>query len=157
MFVRIVTPKSLTNSFLNLQIWKFKRSNIRDTGYKPRLENVKPWAGFRDITRRYFMYLILAQDHLHNFNLAHQIQRKINTLEKEKTLFETHIKLCNVRFEKKKIWEGVASLKKSHNERLLFKILGERALVNNFLVYLYTAIILCYFILKNLRWKRKNI
>ena len=58
------------------------------------------------------MYLILAQIHLHNFNLTHRIQRKINTLKKEKTLFETNMKLCNMRFEKIKIWEGVASRKK---------------------------------------------
>ena len=33
------------------------------------------------------MYLILVQIHLHNFNLAHRIQRKINTLKKEKNTF----------------------------------------------------------------------
>ena len=39
-------------------------------------------------------------------------------------------------------------------KRLLLKIVGERALVNNFLKYLYTAKIL-YFILKNLDEKEK--
>ena len=58
------------------------------------------------------MYLILAQIHLHNFNLTHRIQRKINTLKKEKTLFESKMKLYNMSFEKIKIWEGVASRKK---------------------------------------------
>ena len=58
------------------------------------------------------MYLILMQIHLHIFNLAHRIRRKINTLKKEKTLFETSIKLCNMRFDKIKIWEGVTSHKK---------------------------------------------
>ena len=60
------------------------------------------------------MYLILAQIHLHNFNLVLWIQRKINTLKKQnkkKTLFETNLKLCNMRFEKIKILEGVASRK----------------------------------------------
>ena len=33
------------------------------------------------------MYLILAQIHLHNFNLAHRIQRMKNTLKKEKKMF----------------------------------------------------------------------
>ena len=55
------------------------------------------------------MYLILAQIHLHNFNLAHRIQRKINTLKKEKT----NLQLRNIIFEKIKIWEGVASRKKA--------------------------------------------
>ena len=60
------------------------------------------------------MYLILAQIHLHNFNLVLWIQRKINTLKKQnkkKTLFETNLKLCNMRFEKIKILEGEASRK----------------------------------------------
>ena len=34
------------------------------------------------------------------FNLTHRIRRKINTLKKEETLFETDMKLCNMRFEK---------------------------------------------------------
>ena len=33
------------------------------------------------------MYLILTQIHLHNVNLVHRIQRKINTLKKEKNTF----------------------------------------------------------------------
>ena len=58
------------------------------------------------------MYLILVQIHLHNFNLVLWIQRKINTLKKQKkTLFETNMKLCIMRFEKIKILEGVASRK----------------------------------------------
>ena len=58
------------------------------------------------------MYLIFAQIHLHNFNLVHRIQRKINTLRKEKTLLETNMKLRNIRFEKMKNWDGVADRKK---------------------------------------------
>ena len=58
------------------------------------------------------MYLILEQILLPNFNLAHRIQRKINTFRKEKVLFETNMKLYIMRFEKIKIWEGVASRKK---------------------------------------------
>ena len=57
------------------------------------------------------MYLILVQIHLHNFNLAHRIQRKINTLKKERTLFETNMKIYNMRFEMIKTWEVVASRK----------------------------------------------
>ena len=33
------------------------------------------------------MYLILAQIHFHNFNLAHRIQGKINILKKIKNTF----------------------------------------------------------------------
>ena len=51
------------------------------------------------------MYLILAQIHLHNVNLVHRIQRKINTLKKKKTLFETNMKLRNMRFEMMKRFE----------------------------------------------------
>ena len=58
------------------------------------------------------MYLILTQIHSYIFNLVHRIRKKINTLKKEETLFETNMKLCNMRFEKIKIWEGVASRKK---------------------------------------------
>ena len=58
------------------------------------------------------MYFILSQIHLHNFNLAHQFQRNINTLKKEKTLFESNMKLCNMTVKKIKIWEGVVSRKK---------------------------------------------
>ena len=58
------------------------------------------------------MHLILMQIHSHIFNLAHQIRRKINTLlKKEETIFETNMKLYNMRFDKIKIWEGVASHK----------------------------------------------
>ena len=70
--------------------------------------------------------------------------------ESPSTLEQNNMKLWNMRFEKIEIWEGVASCKK-------VIILGEGALVNNFLEYLYTAKILFYFILTNLRWKRKNI
>ena len=40
----------------------------------------------------------------------------------------------------------------SHHEKLLLKVLGERALANNFFEYLYTAIILSYIILTNLKY-----
>ena len=98
------------------------------------------------------MYLILAQIHLHILNLVHQIGKKLNTLKKGKTLFETSMKLFNLRFEKIKAWEGVASHKKVITKDLLLKILKIRE--NNFLEYLCTAKILSYFILTNLRWKR---
>ena len=65
-------------------------------------------AGSRNFTLRYFIYLILAQIHSHIFNLAHRIRRKIYGLKKEETLFETSMKLCNMRFEEIKIWEGVS-------------------------------------------------
>ena len=43
------------------------------------------------------MYLILTQNHRHIFNFAHRIRRKINTLKEEGTIFETNMKLCNIR------------------------------------------------------------
>ena len=51
------------------------------------MENISPWAGFRNLTLRYFMYLILAQIHSHIFNLAHRIRIKINILKTEELLF----------------------------------------------------------------------
>ena len=67
------------------------------------------------------MYLTLAQIHLHNFNLAHWIQRKIYTLKKEKAFFETNMKLGNMRFEKMEIREGVASREKVTTEDYYLK------------------------------------
>ena len=87
------------------------------------MKNINPWAYFRNFILRRFKYLILTQIHSHIFSLAHWIWRKINTLKKEKILFETNMKLCNMRFGKTKIWEGVVS----HNERL-FQTLGEEPL-----------------------------
>ena len=50
-----------------------------------------------------------------------------------------------MRFEKIKIWEGVARHEKAiSKDYLLLKTLGERALVNNLFEYLYTAKILFY-------------
>ena len=88
-----------------------------------------------------------------------QFQLGASNSEKDKYLKKRKKKnlLKPIWFEKIKIWEGVASRKKNHNEILLLKVLGERALVNNFLEYLHTAKILSYFILTNLRWKRKKI
>ena len=83
-----------------------------------------------------------AQIHLHIFNLAHWIQRKIDTLKKEETHFETNINLCNKRFDKIKTWEWLSESWESHDEKLLLTSLGESALVNNLLEYLYTAKIL---------------
>ena len=99
------------------------------------MKNISPWAGFRNFALSYFMYLILTQIHSHIFNSAHWIRRKINTLKKKKRF----LKLCNMRFENIKIWEGVASHKK-----VITKGYYERVLVNNLLEYLYTAKILSY-------------
>ena len=44
------------------------------------------------------------------FNLAHRVWTNINTLNKEETLFETNMELCNLRFEKIKISEEVTEL-----------------------------------------------
>ena len=60
------------------------------------------------------MYLILEQIHLHIFNLAHRIRRKINTLKKQEALFETS--LNNMRFEKIKIWERVSQSSESQRK-----------------------------------------
>ena len=73
---------------------------------------------------------------------THWIRVTINNLETRELLFETNIKLCNMRFKMIKIWEGVASHKKSHNERLLLKNLSERVLFNKLHKYLSTAKIL---------------
>ena len=50
---------------------------------------------------------------------AHRIRIKINNLETEELLFETNMKLCNMRFEKIKIWEGVSQSKKSHKGKII--------------------------------------
>ena len=75
----------MTNSFLNLQIWKLKRLNISGTEYKPTKDQLKS-------PLRYFMYLILAKIHFHIFSLVHQIRKEINTLKEEETLFETNLR-----------------------------------------------------------------
>ena len=62
------------------------------------------------------------QIHLHIFNLALWIRRKINNLKTEELLFETNMKLCNMRFEKIKIWEGVASHKNVITQDYYFKL-----------------------------------
>ena len=113
------------------------------------------------------MYLILTQIDLHIFDLAHWIRIKINNLETEGLLFETNMKLYNIRFEKIKTWEGVSQSQESHNKILLLKTLGEIVLVNNLLQYFYTATIcsseFCclrdkmvksFFIFTNLRGKK---
>ena len=116
------------------------------------------------------MYLIWTQIHWSIFNLAHCIRRKISTLNTEETLFETNMKLHNMRFENIYFYEGVSQSEESHNKRLLLvKNFGERVLTNNLLEYLYTAEIVSYqfgylrakmvkkkIIFTNLRWKRKK-
>ena len=130
--VRIVTANSLTNSFLNLHIWKFKLSNL-----------TLGWLS-EFYTTFTFMYLILAHIHLHNFNLENRIQRKINTFKKEKILFETNMKLCDMRFEKIKIWEGVASRKKVITKDWYLKFEVKVTLSINFS---NTCILLKYFLI----------
>ena len=86
------------------------------------MKNISPWTGFRSFTLHCFLHLILAQIHLHIFNLAYRIRIMINILKTEKLLFGTNIKLENMRLEKIKIWEGVSQSQESHNEILLLKI-----------------------------------
>ena len=47
-----------------------------------------------------------------HFQLGASNSEKDKCLKKENTLFETTMKLCNMRFEKIKIWEGVPRRKK---------------------------------------------
>ena len=96
------------------------------------MKNISPWACFCNFTRRYFMCLILSQNHLHNFNLRHRIWRKINNLKKEKLLFETNMKLCNMRFEKMKNWEGVASRRNVMTKDYYWKCLVEEPFLAKF-------------------------
>ena len=97
---------------------------------------------------------------------THRIRVTIDNLETGELLFETNMKLCNMRFKMIKIWEGLASHKKSHNERLLLKNLSERVLFNKLHECLYTAKIYSsefgclrakkikrFIIFTNLRWK----
>ena len=90
------------------------------------------------------MYLVLTHTDLHIFDLAHWIRIKMNNLETEGLLFETNVKLYNIRFEKIKTWEGVSQSWESHNEILVLKTLGKIVLVNNLLQYFYTAKICSY-------------
>ena len=106
----VSTPNSLVIFFLNLHISKFKRLIIATTEYKP-TENPL-WKiqvlGLAFRTLHYLMYLILTQFQSYIFNLVHRIRLKINDLKREELLFETNMKLCNMRFEKIKTWEGVS-------------------------------------------------
>ena len=99
------------------------------------MKNVSPWAGFRNFTLRYWSDIDANSD----ANSRHRNRVTINNWETGAVLFETNMKLGNMRFEMIKTWEGVASHKKSHNERLLLKNLSERVLFNKLHEYLYTA------------------
>ena len=147
----------MNNSILNCHIWKFKRSNISGAEYNstrnPPLKS--PWGGFRNFTRHYFMYLILAQIHFHTFNFSHQIQRKINTLKNEKPVFETNIKLCNMRFDKIKISEGVVSRKKVITKDYYWKFEVKEPLS---IIFLNICMLLNYFLFdfNKLKMKKKK-
>ena len=75
----------MTNSFPNFHIWKFKRSIISSTKYKPTKNSL--WKikvlGLAFRILYYVMCLMLTQIHSHNFNLSHRIRRKINNLKTE--------------------------------------------------------------------------
>ena len=99
---------------------------------------------------------------------THRIQIKIINLEMKELLFKSNMKLCNMIYEKIKIWEGVSQPLKSHTKRLL-KNLSERILFKNLLKYLYTAkirfsefgclrakMVKNSFIFTYLRWKRNR-
>ena len=85
------------------------------------------------------MYLILAQIHLHNVNLVHRIQRKINTLKKEKNTFWNQYEIAQYEIrDDEKIREGVARRKKvitkDHYLILTINFSNVCILVNYFLI-----------------------
>ena len=88
------------------------------------------------------------------FQLGASNSEKDKYLKKRKKQFE--IVQHNIREDKN--LRGSSQSQKSHNEILLFKILGERALVNNFLEYLCAAKIAMFlFHFRKLKMNKKNI
>ena len=84
-----------------------------------------------------------------HFQISTLNSEKDKYLKKRKNTFWNQYKIVQYEIQEDEILRGSSQSSKSNNERLLLKILGERALVNNFLEYLHTAKIL-YFILTNL-------
>ena len=73
---RIVTPNLLNNSFLNLHISKFKRSNIG-----PLELSFKKCKSLDWLSEFYFTLLFVSDIGAHSF--AHLIRIKINNLKTE--------------------------------------------------------------------------
>ena len=92
--VRIVTPNSLTNSFLNLHIWKFKRSNISGTEYKPlkiAFEKYKSMGWFSESYTTLLYVSDIGANSFALFQLGASNSEKDKYLKKN-PLFETNMK-----------------------------------------------------------------
>ena len=96
----------MTNSSLNLHIWK---STVRlkaahnISPLKIPFEKCKSLGWLSEFCTTLFIW------YWRKFGCkfkTHRIRIKINNLETEELLFEINMKLCNMRFEKIKIWEG---------------------------------------------------
>ena len=91
---------------------------------------------------------------------THRIRIKINNLETEELFFETSMKLCNMRFDKIKIWEGVANHKKVITKDYYWKISAKESLSKSPRIHssefgcLRAKMGKNFFIFRNLRWKR---
>ena len=113
------------NSFLNIHIWKFKRSNISGREYKPTknpLWKIQALSWLSEFYAKFFCVSDIAANSFAQFQLGALNSEKNKYLKKSKKLFETNIKMCNMRFEKIKIWEGVASHKKVITKDYYFKL-----------------------------------
>ena len=124
----------MTNSFLNLHICKSTvRLSVAQniSQLKISVEKYKTLSWLSEF------YTMLCTWYWPKFGCkfkTHRIRIKTNNLETEELLFEANMKLCNMRFEKITIWEGVNQSLKSHNKRLLLKNLGERVLFKHVVV-----------------------
>ena len=98
----------LWNSFLNLHFWKcFKRLDKSDVEYKPTKESL--WK-IQVLGMAFGILLYVTLCTWYGANLFTRFQFGALNSEKDKkgeALWETNMKLCNMRFEKIKIWEGV--------------------------------------------------
>ena len=93
------SPNSLTNSFLNLHIWKFKRSNISGTEYKLTKISFEKYKSLGWGLKLYTALLDVSDidaNSFEHFQLGALNSEKDEYLRKEETLFETNMKLCNM-------------------------------------------------------------
>ena len=87
------------------------------------MKDISPWAGFSGICTALLYVCDTDANLFANFQLGASNLEKDEYLKKKKeTLSETNIKLCNVKFEKVKIWEGVAIHKKAKTKGYYLKL-----------------------------------
>ena len=117
----------MTNSFPNFHIWKFKRSIISSTKYKPTKNSL--WKikvlGLAFRILYYVMCLMLTQIHSHNFNLSYRIRRKINNLKTEelrKNIFACLFSVHNAISSSRHVNTCSLHVCLSYREELLFEI-----------------------------------